>query len=72
MESVKKYVFVFLNCFLRYPYLCVKQKDWKAPIKLDDNGLFYANRMEEFISTMETETVAGRNIANWIWKDLNK
>ncbi|KAI0271577.1 FAD/NAD-P-binding domain-containing protein [Gloeopeniophorella convolvens] len=52
----------------------VLRKEWDAypvlppttkfpPVKLDD-GLFYVNAFEPFISTMETETIASRNIVD--------
>jgi len=37
-------------------------------IKLD-RGLFYVNAFEPFISTMETETIASRNIVDWLLKE---
>lgn len=49
-----------------YPYLPVRDGTWKVPVEIVD-GVYYANAMESWISTMETETVAGRNIANLIW-----
>ncbi|KAJ1548183.1 hypothetical protein HK096_002390 [Nowakowskiella sp. JEL0078] len=50
-----------------YPYLNVKGKEWKGQIEIAD-GLYYVNAMEGFLSTMETESVAGRNVANLILK----
>ncbi|KAI0307538.1 FAD/NAD-P-binding domain-containing protein [Multifurca ochricompacta] len=38
------------------------------PVKLDD-GLFYVNAFEPFISTMETETLASRNVVDWLLRD---
>ncbi|TFY56537.1 hypothetical protein EVG20_g8889 [Dentipellis fragilis] len=38
------------------------------PIKLD-RGLFYVNAFEPFISTMETETLASRNIVDWLLRE---
>ncbi|KAF9015454.1 Prenylcysteine lyase-domain-containing protein [Cyathus striatus] len=52
----------------------VYRKEWKAypelpptssfpPVKLDD-GFYYVNAFEPFISTMETETIASRNVVD--------
>ena len=38
------------------------------PIKLD-KGLYYVNAFEPFISTMETETVAARNVVDLLLQD---
>ncbi|KAI0273059.1 FAD/NAD-P-binding domain-containing protein [Russula aff. rugulosa BPL654] len=60
----------------------VHRKEWDAypelppttkfpPIKLDD-GLFYVNAFEPFISCMETETLASRNIVDMLmWEKFN-
>ncbi|KAJ3038314.1 hypothetical protein HDV00_000825 [Rhizophlyctis rosea] len=52
-----------------YPYLPVRDESWKVPVEVAD-GVYYVNAMESWISTMETETVSGRNVANMIWKRL--
>ncbi|KAF6766488.1 Prenylcysteine lyase-domain-containing protein [Ephemerocybe angulata] len=52
----------------------VYRKEWKAypklpptttfpPVKLD-NGFYYVNSFEPFISTMETETISSRNVVD--------
>ncbi|EGG21184.1 hypothetical protein DFA_01059 [Cavenderia fasciculata] len=58
------------------------QKNWKAypvlspensfpPIKLDESGgLYYINGFEHAVSTMETETIASKNVAKLITKSL--
>ncbi|KAJ3279759.1 hypothetical protein HK104_001179 [Borealophlyctis nickersoniae] len=59
-----------------YPYLTPKQgadgaEEWEAPIQITP-GLYYVNAMEGWISTMETQTVAGRNVANLVWSGLEE
>ncbi|KAF8504494.1 FAD/NAD(P)-binding domain-containing protein [Russula emetica] len=57
----------------------VLRKEWDAypelppttkfpPIKLDD-GLFYVNAFEPFISCMETETIASRNVVDLLMRE---
>ncbi|KAI0005435.1 FAD/NAD-P-binding domain-containing protein [Russula compacta] len=57
----------------------VHRKEWDSypvlppttkfpPIKLDD-GLYYVNAFEPFISTMETETVASRNVIDLLLRE---
>ncbi len=55
-----------------YPYLAPKGDNWDAPVELDSQGVYYLNRMEEWISTMETETIAGRNVANLLLSKWEK
>jgi len=38
------------------------------PVKLDD-GLFYVNAFEPFISAMETETLASRNVVDLLLRE---
>ncbi|KAJ3053894.1 hypothetical protein HK097_003132 [Rhizophlyctis rosea] len=54
-----------------YPYLPVRDEEWEVPVEVEA-GVYYVNAMESWISTMETETVAGRNVANLIWRRWEK
>jgi prenylcysteine oxidase/farnesylcysteine lyase len=47
-----------------YPVLGVKDADWSVDVEAETRGVFYVNGMEEWISTMETESVSGWNVAN--------
>ncbi|KAF8656393.1 hypothetical protein AX16_002578 [Volvariella volvacea WC 439] len=49
-----------------YPVLPPTQKF--PPVKLD-RGLYYVNAFEPFISTMETETIASRNVVDLLLHD---
>ncbi|KAI9179947.1 hypothetical protein H9P43_005300 [Blastocladiella emersonii ATCC 22665] len=40
--------------------------DFFPPLGLDDAGLFYLNGFERFLSTMETATVASRNLVRYL------
>jgi len=57
----------------------VFRKEWDAypqlpptttfpPIRLDE-GLYYVNAFEPFISTMETETIASRNVVDLLLRE---
>ena len=57
----------------------VHRKEWDAypklppttsfpPVKLDD-GFYYVNAFEPFISTMETETISSRNVVDLLLKE---
>jgi prenylcysteine oxidase/farnesylcysteine lyase len=48
-----------------YPNLPPLSPDWNFPVVVD-NGFWYANGFERWISTMETQTISARNIANLI------
>ena len=48
-----------------YPKLSVESAETGGDFKMDD-GLFYVNAFESWISTIETEAIAGRNVANLI------
>ncbi|CDK26558.1 unnamed protein product [Kuraishia capsulata CBS 1993] len=52
-----------------YPYL--KPTTQFTDFQLDQDGLWYLNGMEEFISTMETSALAGANVAALISKGKN-
>lgn len=49
----------------------VRDEKWVAEVEVVP-GLYYVNAVEAWISTMETQTVAGRNVANLIWNRWEK
>ncbi|KAJ3129625.1 hypothetical protein HK098_000776 [Nowakowskiella sp. JEL0407] len=55
-----------------YPNLLPKQLSTYTGSFEVSPGFYYANIMEGFISTMETQSVSGRNIANAIWQKYIK
>lgn len=54
-----------------YTQLPPRKKSWDAPFELH-KGLWHTSSMEGWISCMETQTIAGRNVANLIKRDLFK
>lgn len=52
-----------------YPRLDPRTPDAFPPVQLDES-LFYVNALEPFISTMETETVAARNVAELLLQNV--
>ncbi|KAL2915004.1 hypothetical protein HK105_205548 [Polyrhizophydium stewartii] len=56
-----------------YPLLPpVDDQSWSLKVVVDTDGLYYANSFEGFISTMETETIAGRNVAGLVADRISK
>ena len=55
------------NDFGSYPYLR-PSANYSLPVLLDNNGIVLINSFERFISTMETETIAGRNAAALVYQ----
>ncbi|EJD55206.1 FAD/NAD(P)-binding domain-containing protein [Auricularia subglabra TFB-10046 SS5] len=51
-----------------YPRLDPRAPDSFPPLRLDD-GLYYVNAFEPFVSTMETETIASRNVVELLLQE---
>ncbi|KAH8079076.1 FAD/NAD(P)-binding domain-containing protein [Cristinia sonorae] len=62
-----KVTWVYRRLFEAYPVL--PPTTAFPPIKLDE-GLYYVNAFEPLISTMETETIASRNVVSLLLDDL--
>eukprot|EP01132_Coremiostelium_polycephalum_P004874 gene4874-6080_t len=55
-----------------YPVLTPKPNEKFPPIQIDKKGLYYVNAFEHAVSTMETETIASKNIARLIAKYIKR
>ncbi|KAF2071990.1 hypothetical protein CYY_006703 [Polysphondylium violaceum] len=68
-DMFKNHTKLVYHIWSAYPVL--KPTNDYPPIQLDEN-LYYLNAFEQSISTMETETIASKNIAKLIAKSLKR